>query len=141
MISKLVTMGRLAKLRSAEKILASECTQVASVRYLDSGVFIDLTGSEVILGHDVELCGGAKILTHTHEFSRKNWRELGEVENEKPTVIGDYSFIGLGAIITHTCKNIGKHAVIGIGAVVTKDVPDCEIWAGNPAAKIGEVDE
>ena len=31
---------------------------------------------------------------------------------------------------------IGKNAVIGAGAVVTKDVPEGEIWVGNPARRL-----
>ena len=31
--------------------------------------------------------------------------------------------------------NIGKGAVIGAGAVVTKDIPDGEVWFGNPASR------
>ena len=33
---------------------------------------------------------------------------------------------------------IGNGAVIGAGAVVSKDIPDYEIWGGNPAKKVGE---
>lgn len=28
---------------------------------------------------------------------------------------------------------IGKNAVIGAGSVVTKNIPDNELWLGNPA--------
>lgn len=28
---------------------------------------------------------------------------------------------------------IGENAIVGAGSVVTKDIPDNEIWAGNPA--------
>ena len=35
---------------------------------------------------------------------------------------------------------IGRHAVIGAGSVVTKDVPDGEIWAGNPAAFVRRIE-
>ena len=28
---------------------------------------------------------------------------------------------------------IGEGAVVGAGFVVTKDIPDYEVWAGNPA--------
>jgi UDP-2-acetamido-3-amino-2,3-dideoxy-glucuronate N-acetyltransferase len=31
---------------------------------------------------------------------------------------------------------IGENALIGAGSVVTKDVPDNEIWVGNPARKL-----
>jgi acetyltransferase-like isoleucine patch superfamily enzyme len=44
--------------------------------------------------------------------------------------------IGAGAIILGGLT-IGENAVIGAGAVVTTDVPDGEIWVGNPARKIG----
>lgn len=31
---------------------------------------------------------------------------------------------------------IGKYALIGAGSVVTKDVPDYEVWVGNPARRM-----
>lgn len=117
------------------------CTHVASTYYLGAGVFLDLSGSMVILGTGVELNDGVRVLTHNHRFRDAGWRELGEVETDRPTVIDDYAFVGINAIITHACKHVGKHSVIGAGSVVTKDVPDYEIWAGNPAVKIGEVTE
>lgn len=36
---------------------------------------------------------------------------------------------------------IGKFAMIGAGSVVTKDVPDYQIWYGNPAVFRGFVNE
>jgi acetyltransferase-like isoleucine patch superfamily enzyme len=35
---------------------------------------------------------------------------------------------------------IGVHAMIGAGSVVTHDVPDFELWYGNPARRRGRVD-
>lgn len=46
--------------------------------------------------------------------------------------IGDYTFIGAGSIILPKIK-IGKNCVIGAGSVVTKDIPDNQVWFGNPA--------
>ena len=51
--------------------------------------------------------------------------------------IGPHAFIGARAILLPGVE-IGAHAVVGAGAVVTKDIPPGEIWAGNPARKIGE---
>ncbi len=34
---------------------------------------------------------------------------------------------------------IGCKSVLGAGSVLTKDIPPFEIWAGNPARKIGDV--
>lgn len=53
--------------------------------------------------------------------------------------IGNYSFIGMNASIRQHVK-IGRNCVIGAGAVVTKDVPDNQIWVGNPAKYLKEVE-
>ena len=50
-------------------------------------------------------------------------------------MIGDYSIIASSATIREQ-TNIGTNSFIGMGAVVTKNVPDNEIWVGNPARKL-----
>jgi acetyltransferase-like isoleucine patch superfamily enzyme len=50
----------------------------------------------------------------------------------RPIKIKDYAFIGGSCLITKGVT-IGKNAIIGAGSVVLDDVPDNEIWAGNPA--------
>jgi acetyltransferase-like isoleucine patch superfamily enzyme len=40
----------------------------------------------------------------------------------------------IGANVTIVCGNIiGKGAMVGAGSVVTKNIPDNELWIGNPA--------
>ena len=51
--------------------------------------------------------------------------------------IEDGAYIGAGSTIIPNVT-IGKFATVGAGAVVIRDVPEYEIWAGNPAKKIGE---
>jgi len=53
-------------------------------------------------------------------------------------MLEDYAFIGAGSYILKGVT-VGKYSIIGAGSVVTKDVPQGEIWAGNPAKKIGIV--
>ena len=53
------------------------------------------------------------------------------------TVIGHDVWIGQGVYIK-SGVNVGNGAVIGMGSVLTKDVGVYEIWAGNPAIKIGQ---
>ncbi len=46
----------------------------------------------------------------------------------------------IGANSTILCGiTIGENAMIGAGSVVTKDVPDGELWYGNPAKSHGKV--
>jgi UDP-2-acetamido-3-amino-2,3-dideoxy-glucuronate N-acetyltransferase len=49
--------------------------------------------------------------------------------------IGESCFIGANSTIRQHLK-IGNNVTIGMGSVVTKDIPDGETWAGNPARKI-----
>ena len=45
----------------------------------------------------------------------------------------------IGANATILCGvTIGENAMIGAGSVVTKDVPDGELWYGNPAKSHGK---
>jgi acetyltransferase-like isoleucine patch superfamily enzyme len=46
--------------------------------------------------------------------------------------IGDDVFIGANSLILKGVT-IGNRSVIGAGSVVTKNIPNDEIWAGNPA--------
>ena len=55
------------------------------------------------------------------------------------TTIEDEASIGSGSTIL--CGiNIGQGAVIGAGSVVTKNVPDGQVWVGNPAKPLKEQD-
>ena len=49
--------------------------------------------------------------------------------------VGEASFIGANSTIINSVK-IGNNAIIGAGSVVLSNVPDNEVWAGNPAKKI-----
>jgi sugar O-acyltransferase (sialic acid O-acetyltransferase NeuD family) len=48
--------------------------------------------------------------------------------------VGNNSLIGANAVIKQGIK-IGANAIIGAGAVLLKDVPDGEMWIGNPAKR------
>jgi phosphonate metabolism protein (transferase hexapeptide repeat family) len=65
----------------------------------------------------------------TDDQSFFDWRRAHRVE------IGHDTWIGHGAIVLPG-RRVGTGSVIGAGAVVTKDVPEFEIWAGNPAKLI-----
>lgn len=50
----------------------------------------------------------------------------------KAIIIGDDVFIGANVIILKGVT-IGNRSIIGAGSVITVNIPDDEIWAGNPA--------
>jgi UDP-2-acetamido-3-amino-2,3-dideoxy-glucuronate N-acetyltransferase len=53
-------------------------------------------------------------------------------------VVEDGASIGAGAIVVPDAR-IGRWAMVGAGALVTKDVPEHQLVAGNPARAIGYV--
>lgn len=55
-----------------------------------------------------------------------------ETPNERPVIVGDNCYFGLGAKILGTVK-IGNNVTVGANAVVTKDIPDNVVVGGIPA--------
>jgi len=74
----------------------------------------------------------AYLCTGTHDFKDPSLQLI-----TKPITIGKNSFIGARAMILPGVS-IGDQAIVGAMSVVSKDVPDHQVVAGNPAKKIGE---
>ena len=49
--------------------------------------------------------------------------------------VGDYNFFGLNCTIKNGVT-VGGYNLIGMGSVVIYNIPDHEIWVGNPAKKL-----
>lgn len=58
--------------------------------------------------------------------------------NTAPIAIGKDVFVGANSIILKGVT-IGDRAIIGAGSVVAKNIPNDEIWAGNPAKFIRKI--
>ena len=113
------------------KLGGVDCSDNCS--FIGDGVFFDTIHPEFIhLGKHVHITSGVRIMTHylNTEMIGINWR-YGHV------FVGDDTFIGSGTIICKDVK-IGKNCIIGAGSVITKNIPDNQIWAGNPAHFIKE---
>lgn len=55
-----------------------------------------------------------------------------EISICEPIIIKDGAWIASGVIVCGGVT-IGKNAVVGAGSIVTHDIPDNEMWIGQPA--------
>ena len=94
----------------------------------------------ISIGEGAIIGAGARIHDTDHHSVVPEYRFMKIDPDIKisPVTIEDYSFIGADAIVLKGVT-IGKAAVVGAGSVVTRSIPAYEIWAGNPARKIGTV--
>lgn len=85
------------------------------------------------IGNYVMIAQDLYIIANNHAFSditTPMYFQHNELKLE--TIIDDDIWIGAKVIITPGRK-IAKGSIIGAGSVVTKNIPENQIWAGNPA--------
>lgn len=90
----------------------------------------------------VMIGGGAQIWDTDFHPINLNDRIIHDVSmiKTKPVLLKRGCFIGANSIILKGCT-IGENSIVGAGSVVSKDIPDNEIWAGNPARFIKELND
>ena len=89
----------------------------------------------ISIGNNVLLGVGTQIRdTDNHSLNHHDRMNGLDWKNKKtaPVIIKDNVFIGTCSIVLKGVT-IGENSVIGAGSVVTKNIPNDEIWAGNPA--------
>ncbi|MCB9689342.1 MAG: hypothetical protein H6738_03180 [Alphaproteobacteria bacterium] len=90
-------------------------------------------GDNVTLRYDTIIARGCKIGDNTYVCPRvmTNNLDTGKTSIGGATV-GTNCFIGTNTVLHHGIR-IGDHAITGAMSFVNKDIPEGEIWVGNPA--------
>lgn len=89
---------------------------------------------QVIIEDGVQIGGSVKVYDtnfHSLDAEERDGADMA-LAQKRPVHIKENAFIGAHSIILKGVT-IGKGSIIGAGSVVTKDVPDGEVWGGNPA--------
>lgn len=94
------------------------------------------------IGNNVKIGGGVHIYT-TDFHSLNPVHRLMTIEDFKhrkssPVIIKNNVFIGARSTILKGVI-IGENSIVGAGSIVTKSIPANQIWAGNPAKFIKNV--
>jgi acetyltransferase-like isoleucine patch superfamily enzyme len=96
---------------------------------------------KIRIGNDVLIGGGTKIYDTDHHSLNPVFRMQKKDPDiaASPVTIKDRVFIG-GHCIVLKGVTIGENSIVGAGSVVTKNIPSNQIWAGNPARFIKNID-
>lgn len=106
----------------------------------DGAYFVDAFKSDLIeLHNEAVLSPRAIIVAHALPGDSFIGRDYDVVRVAK-VIIGEGAWIGAGAVVLPGVT-IGKGAIVGANAVVSESVGDFEVWAGNPAKKIKQVQD
>lgn len=86
---------------------------------------------------------GARVRVYTHDHIHLGKKPLLAMEEEHGVIwqdkkIGNDVWIHDGSIVLYQVTHIPDGVVVGAGSVLTKNPQPWEIWAGNPAQKVGE---
>ena len=96
----------------------------------------------ITIGHDVKI--GGNVVIYDTDFHSLASSDRHEAEKDKkntataPVSIGNNVFIGAHTTILKGVT-IGDNSIIGACSVVTKNIPENQIWAGNPALFIRNI--
>jgi acetyltransferase-like isoleucine patch superfamily enzyme len=121
--------------RSSVRVYSGGGLKVGDLSWISDDCYIDAQGG-IEIGNQVIIGPHTNIYSSEHGIlPNEPIREQHHVK--KSTKIGDDVWIGANCVILGGVT-ISDHVIIGAGAIVTHNVPEWEIWAGNPAKKIGD---
>ena len=92
--------------------------------------------NKISIGNNVKI--GINTVIYDTDFHsldarmRNSYPERLDGVKSKPVIVHDGAFIGGHSTILKGVT-IGKNSIVGAGSVVFEDIPDEQVWAGNPA--------
>ena len=143
---KNISLGENVHIRTSRNVITQICAwnknNCNGIIKIGDNVLIS-PGVRIISAEEIIIDSNVMIASNVY-ISDSDWHGIYDRINtpgsSKKIHIEENSWIGEGSKISKGVR-IGKNSIIGLGSVVTSDVPDNEIFGGNPAKKIGEIDK
>jgi len=95
--------------------------------FISTGAWLDDRRGKIIIGNNVSITRGVKILSHDVTAIRLKKK----IAKKVITKLDNSVFIGMNAIILAGI-HIHENSIVGAGCVVTKDIPSNCVVVGNP---------
>lgn len=146
-----ITIGENTKINSGKQFNQIGGDTRTVIRTINSGIIcigdnVGISNSalvarnSIMIDDDVRIGGSCKIYDNDFHSLRYEYR-LKPIDDDiksSPIHIKRGAFICAETIILKGVT-IGEMSVVGAGSVVTHDIPDYEIWAGNPARFVRKI--
>ena len=97
---------------------------------VDNTIIDSLVPNAIDIGNNFMSAPGSWIIAHDSSLCPTKGKII-----VKDTVVGNNVFLGLNSIIMPGVT-VGNNVIIGANSTVTKDIPNGELWVGNPAKRI-----
>ncbi|MGV3660589.1 MAG: DapH/DapD/GlmU-related protein [Prosthecobacter sp.] len=126
---------RLARIVKTLNWLVHKCLLPAEAQ-VGEGVILEHYAMGIVMHPQVRIGNRCRVYHHV-TLAGETW--IGSphfITLEDDVTIGAHSIV---VARPNTPLTIGRKSVLGAGSVLTKNIPPYEIWAGNPARKIGDV--
>ncbi len=142
-IGKPAYISRMAKLRIDKNVriypgLRAElsgkngCLIIGENTSIGQNFHVVAYGEPIVIGTNVTISGNVLVTNCDHDYREIGQHILSQSVIKNETCIGDYCFIGYGAVIMAGTK-LGNQCIIGANSVVRGNYPDYSVIAGNPA--------
>ncbi|GLB48661.1 acyltransferase [Neptunitalea lumnitzerae] len=98
--------------------------------------------TQITIGDNVKIGGGVKVFDtdfHSLDPVIRASKDDFKYKEKAPVEIKSNAFIGADSIILKGVT-IGCNSIVGAGSLVAKSIPDNQIWAGNPAKFIKNIE-
>ncbi|MBN1656840.1 MAG: acyltransferase [Anaerolineae bacterium] len=127
--------GKKLRVAGGVRINNPSLVSVGDDVYLGDGVQLYAWNERIIIGSNVLVAAGARMITRKHGFADIDRPVSHQGYTNAPIQIEDDVWIGFQAVILPGVT-IGRGAIVGAGAVVTRDVAPYTIVGGVPARVI-----
>ena len=129
--------GKNLRVSDGVRINNPQTVSVGDNCYLGAGVQLYAWNERIIIGNNVLIAAGVRMITRKHDFSIVDVPISSQGYTNLPIIIEDDVWIGFQSTVLPGVK-IKQGSIIGAGAVVTKDVEPFTIVGGVPARLIRE---
>ena len=124
-------IGRGVYLKPGIRVKFPWYLTVGDYCWIGEDVWIDNL-AQVTIGSNVCVSQAAYLCTGNHDWTTTNMKLF-----RRPIVLEDGCWVGARATV---CPGVtvGRAAVLAVGSVAAKDIPEGQIWGGNPAVFVRE---